>query len=283
MHFVKTRPYASGKLLWGALTSKLTPLLGIKNYYRVGNFLKKAMRFGYLYPYVNNHLFLPRYTEKGLMFDSLPQNGFEKKLVRSMTSAAIDLYTLSAEEGMLHEIEFVSPYTIDKGEPVFMKGLFWVKEFSENGFSMNRKNNSLLIKYNDVNIDFTEDLANILQIGGERRYGFGLIELSKETFCEIGNRRLDRFSGVWSENVEGVCLTFESNQPIWSHILHSDKICIKGNIEPLVGRDWDVKKGSGRRLNALGLFWSPGSIIKKKMTFKINEFGLLLDLNFVRS
>ena len=279
MHFMKTRPYAPGKLLWGALTSKLAPLLGIKNYPTVGNFLKKTMRFGYLYPYVKNQLFLPHYTEKGLMFDSLSQSEFEKRFISSIASVVIDPDSLSAEEGMLHEIEFVSPYSLDKGDPVFIKGLLWVKDFSENGFGITGKNNNLLIKYANANIDFTEDLADTLQIGGEIRYGFGLIELRKESFSEIGNKRLDNFSGVWSDNVEDVCLTVEANQPTWSHVLHSDKICIKGNIEPLVGRDWDVEKGSGRRLNALGLFWSPGSIIKKEMTFKINEFGLFFDLN----
>jgi len=274
MHFVKTRPYAPGKLLWGALTSKLTPLLGIKSYQKVGNFIKKTMRFGYLYPYTNNLLFLPKYTEKGLMYNSLHQNVFEKKIISSIASTAIDPDSLSAQEGMLHEIEFVSPYTIDKGDQVFMEGLLWIKEYSENGLSVTRESNDLVIKYGETNIDFATDLANSIQIGGERRYGFGLIELCKESFKEIDNKRLESFPGLWSENEGEVYLTLEPDTPVWSHVLSSDRICIKGDIEPFVGRDWDSDRGSGRRLKGLGLFWSPGSIIKKEMTFKNSEFGL---------
>ena len=272
MHFFRTRPYVPGKLLWGALTAKLTPMLGIDDYQTVGEFLKKAMRFGYLYPYVEDKFYLPKYTERGLMFDPLTENEFEKKFISSMASAAIEPDSLSAEEGMLHEIEFISPYTIDDGKPVYLKGLVWIREFAENGISISRDNDKLIITNDRTNVDFKNQLANQFQIGGERKYGFGLVRLKE--FNEISGNEMNILPGKWREKDGEVCITINSDTPIWSHILCSNNINIKGNIEPLVERDWDTEKGAGRRLTPYGLFWCPGSILCEDKTFRITEFGL---------
>lgn len=286
MHFFRTRPYVPGKLLWGALTAKLTPMLGVNDYQKVGDFLKKAIRFGYLYPCVDDQFFLPKYTEDGLVFCSLSKNEFEKKFISSMASTAIDSDSLSAEEGMLHEVEFINPYTIDDGKPVLMKGLLWIlvenhgneREFSENGFNIIRNHGKIFIKYNGLDIDFKDELANSFQVGGERKYGFGLLELKK--LDEYNNKTLGEFSGEWFEKGGEVHLKLTSNDPIWSHASHSNNIDIKGNIEPIVGRDWD-NKGSGRKLNAQHeLFWSPGSILNEDKNFKITDFGLWIPYNF---
>lgn len=276
MHFFRTRPYVPGKLLWGALTAKLTPMLGVNDYQKTGDFLKKAIRFGYLYPCVEDQFFFPKYTEDGLVFGSLSKNEFEKKFISSMASTAIDSDSLSAEEGMLHEVEFVNPYTIDDGKPVFMKGLLWIKDLPENGFNIIRKNNNkLFIKYNGLEIDFEDSLVNSLQAGGERKYGFGLLELKKFYEC----KNLGEFSGKWFENCGEVHLKLGSNNSIWSHASSSNHIDVKGNIEPIVGRDWE-NKGAGRKLNAQHeLFWSPGSILNENKTFKITDFGLWIPCN----
>ncbi len=272
MHFFRTRPYVPGKLLWGTLTSKLTPMLTINDYQKVGNFLKKALRFSYLYLHVDEKIYVPKYTKEGLKFGFLSQSEFEKKFISSTASTAIDAYSLSAEEGMLHEVEFINPYTIDDGKPVFLKGLLWVMDFSENGFSINRSNEKILIKYNSREVDFKKKLANRLQVGGERKYGFGLLEL--EEFQEVNSKEIDDFPGKWSKSGNDIHLSLNSNDPIWSHASCSKNINIKGDIEPLVGRNWETNKGSGRELNSLGLFWSPGSILNEDIIFKIIEFGL---------
>jgi hypothetical protein len=272
MHFFRTRPYVPGKLIWGALTAKLTLILGINDYQKVGEFLKKAMRFGYLYPYVEGQLYLPKYTEKGLMFGPLSQNEFEKKFISSMASTAIEPESLSAEEGMLHEVEFISPYTIDDGKPVFIRGFVWIREFTEKGIKLSRSNNELIITHNGTSVDFKSQLANRFQIGGERKYGFGLLELKE--LDEISNNEFNGLSGKWSEKDGEVCISINSDNPIWSHVLCSNNINIKGNIEPLVGRDWEAGKGAGRKLTSHGLCWSPGSILCEDKTFKITEFGL---------
>jgi len=276
MHFFKTRPYVPGKLLWGALTAKLTPMLGINDYQKVGEFLKKIIRFGYLYPYVEEKLYIPQYTEEGLKFGSLNQNDFEKKFISSMASAAIEAESLTAEEGMLHEVEFISPYTIDDGKPVYLpvylKGLLWLREFAENGIRLSRSNDELIIIHNEASFNFKGHLANRFQIGGERKYGFGLVELKE--LDEISINEFKGWSGKWNEKDKEVYISLNSNDSVWSHILHSNNLNIKGNIEPLVGRDWEATKGAGRKLTSYGLFWHPGSILCEDRTFKITEFGL---------
>jgi hypothetical protein len=272
MHLLRTRPYVPGKLLWAALTAKLTPILGIDNYTGVGNFLKETMRFGYLYPCIDEQPLLPKYTEEGLMFGDLSQNIFEKKFISSITSAAIDPDSLSAEEGMLHMVEFISPYNIDNGKPTLLKGLLWIKESSTDSFSIVMKNNQAFIKYKTMEVSFRDKIANRFQIGGEKKYGFGLLEL-KEGPEKLNNKKLDGFPGEWCENDTDVYLKLNSNSPIWSHVSYSDNLSIKGNIEPLVGRDWQASKGAGRELTHYGLYWSPGSIFTETKTFKITMFG----------
>ncbi|MGB9794834.1 RAMP superfamily CRISPR-associated protein [Caldisericum exile] len=207
MHFYRTRAYVPGKLLWGALTAKLTSLLGINDYQKVGEFLKKAIRFGYLYPYVEGQFYFPKYTENGLMFGSLSLNEFEKKFISSMASAAIEPESLTAEEGMLHEVEFVNPYTLDEGKPVYLIGVLWMREFTENKIELSRSDNKLLITYNGIRVDFKSQLADRFQIGGERRYGFGLLKLSEEEFKENSAGEINNFPGKWNERDGEVCIS----------------------------------------------------------------------------
>ncbi|WXG39269.1 MAG: RAMP superfamily CRISPR-associated protein [Candidatus Freyarchaeum deiterrae] len=271
MHLFRTRPYVPGRLLWGALTSKLTPILELDSYQKIGNFLKKTMRFGYLYIYADNQLFLPFYSESGLKFGNLSKNEFDKRFISSIASAPIDSESLTAEEGMLHEVEFINRYTIDSGNPVFLKGVFWVREYQDGNLSITKEGDSLFVRYNSTKIDL-DMLANSFQVGGERKYGFGLLELKKPD--ESKEKELKNFPGEWSEKAAELYLKLKKNDPVWSHVLYTNNIDIKGNIEPLVGRDWDTKKGPGKQLNTFGLFWSPGSILNEDKIFKIDESGL---------
>jgi len=275
MHFYRTRPYVPGKPLWGAITAKLTPLLGLNDYLKVGEFLKKAIRPGYLYPYIESNekseLYYPKYTEKGLMFGPLQQNEFEKRFISSMASTAIEAQSLTAEDGMLHEVEFINPYTIDDEKPVFMSGFIWVREFSENDISLSIRD-KVIITYNGTKVEFKNQLANRLQLGGERKYGFGLVELKE--FSEINNNGFDELPGTWSEKNDEVCIYLNKDNPIWSHLLHFNDLKIKGNFEPLVGRDWNAETGAGKKLEQFGLCWSPGSILCEDRMFKVDESGI---------
>lgn len=271
----RTRSYVPGKLIWAALTAKLTPLLGINDYQKVGEFLKKAVRFGYFYPCVDDTLYLPQYTEEGLKFGHLPQTDFEKRFISSIASTAIQPQSLTAEEGTLHEIEFISPYKIDDGKKVYLKGLLWVNEVSENGFIISKNDDGFTLSYNGKSQDFKKGCQ--LQVGGERKYGFGLIELEEVKLIDRNDKDLNKigFFGKWEESENEVRISLEEDQWVWVHVKYNSELKIKGSIEPLVGREWDYinNKGAGRKIVVHGLFWVPGSVLAEKSLFKITEFG----------
>jgi len=275
MHLFRTRPYVLAKPFWGALTAKLTRQLGLTDYEKIGEFLKKAMRFGYFYPSVEDKVFIPCYTEEGLKFGDLAQIDFEKRFLSSFASTSIESDSLTAEEGMLHEVEFLSPYTMG-GKPVFLKGLLWVSDFSEEKLSIDFEDDDFLISHDGIQIKFSE-LVDTLQVGGERKYGFGLLKLDNKK----GINKVDTpknlkdlgFNGTWEYDGEDIILELKKNEALWSHAYNSD-LKIKGSLEPIVGRDWS-DRGAGRKLSSYGLCWAPGSVLIEEATFKITQdFGL---------
>ena len=273
MHLYKTRLYIPAKPLWGALTAKLTRLLNLTNYEDVGEFLKKSIRFGYLYIYDGNNIIIPKYTDLGLKFGDISKVEFEKRFIGSFTSTSIDSFTFTAEEGMLHEIEFIKPYE-GVNKPVFLKGLLWIREYSYIDFTIQKDNNDFIIMYNKKEFKFSDLLKN-LQIGGERKYGFGLIVLDR---FERASKKLAEygFFGEWidSKNSNDVLLKLGKDEYIWSHVQYNPHLKIKGYIEPIVGRDWS-DKGAGRKLQFYGLCWAPGSKILEDRIFKVTEnFGI---------
>lgn len=282
MHLFRTREYVPAKPFWGALVAKLTRKLALSDYEKVGEFLKATMRFGYFYICDNykNIVFTPKYTDEGLKYGNsegkeISQNEFEKRYISSLASTAVEANSFTAEEGMLHEVEFISPYTIDKGESVFLRGLLWVSEFSNNGLSVvGFRENDFYIVYGDKQVKFSE-LIDTLQVGGERKYGFGLLKIEgkpkKEDDKDLSGLG---FFGIWEERENEIYLKIGGYSPIWSHVKYTPDLKIKGRIEPFIGRNWN-NKGAGRELNAYGLCWSPGSILLEEGTFKVTQdFGL---------
>jgi hypothetical protein len=261
-----------GKIIWASLTYKLNGLLGINHYNKIGEFLKKAMRFGYLYLYVDNQLYLPSYTKEGLKLGQNLQYEFEKKFISSQAFATIDPHSFTAEEGMLHEVEFIKPYTINEGKPVFLKGLIWIRNIYEENLKIFIENNTLKIKAGEKEIDFRKQLINYLQLGGERKYGFGLIEINN--FEEISDMVSEGFYGKWAVKNEDIIIYLPKDMPIFAHVKYSDSLELKGDIELLVEREWDLEKGAGRNIRSHGLCWVPGSLLKEDEKFKITEFGI---------
>jgi len=163
----------------------------------------------------------------------------------------------------LHEIEVILPRQ-RKGEEeenhkqgnVFITGNIFIKEGKEGKLNLLADDN--IIKLNDLSIN--DVLKEGIQIGGERRYGFGLIK-------------------VHNNLEQGVVLTdlvkkIRAYTPIEAHLKVSDHLDLKGNIEAVVGREWDGR-GAGRGLSKGFLAWVPGSVAMSDINVKIREFGLL--------
>jgi hypothetical protein len=279
MHLSRTRAYVPARPLWGALTSKLTCQLAMTDYEKMGEFLKKTMIFGYFYLSDGNEVFIPQYTKEGLKFGSLSQIEFEKRYISSLASTAIESNSFTAEEGTLHEVEFVSPYSINDGKPVFLRGLLWVSGFQGLGLSITFEDDDFSISYYNKRVKFSESL-DALQLGGERKYGFGLLKIEgkpkKEDVKDLKNLG---FFGEWEEKGSEILLKIKKGDPVWSHVEYTSDLKIRGDIEAIVGRDWD-DMGAGRKLSTHGLCWSPGSVLIEEEAFKItHDFGLWIKEN----
>ena len=154
MHLFRTRLYVPAKPFWGALTAKMTRYFKSNNYCDIGNALKEVMRFGYFYLSDGKEIFIPKYEEKGIKYGKLSRIEFEKKFLYSLTSTAIDPYSSTAEEQMLHEVEYINPYIIENNEempkPVYIKGIIWVSEYSGSLSIKEFQDNDFLIEYKNI-------------------------------------------------------------------------------------------------------------------------------------
>lgn len=232
----ETRPYVTGKMLWAALTARLTRHQnqgqnGVA-YQTFGDILRTNLRFGYLWPSI--HPPVPYYPWK-------EPAAFDYSLLNSYMSTAKDDNLRAALDGSLHETEYISPYARN-GEPVYLVGWLWAKQdFPKNGW---------------------QTALHQIQLGGERAYGWGCIELVGE-LKPAGEPRIpdpDNFS--WQGYV-----------PAHLRAVPTSPTGINGNIEPIVG--WETHLHGGKRLNpATTVAYQPGSWIENPVQLRVGEYGI---------
>ncbi|MFQ6056932.1 MAG: RAMP superfamily CRISPR-associated protein, partial [Methanosarcinales archaeon] len=183
----RTRYYLLGKTIWGAVTAILSRNImeryNAKIYEKVGECVKNNLIFSYFYPMRNKKVLYPNYTDEGLKYGDLTSRDFEKKFISSYVSTAIDKLTKTAEEGSLHEFEFISP-KVNKEEVCF-NGYLFANLFVKKGIIQKFGNKYLKILDEGIFIEGNNqntslfDLVKNIQIGGERNYGFGWLEIIK--------------------------------------------------------------------------------------------------------
>jgi hypothetical protein len=231
-----TRPYVPGKVLWAALTARMTRDQGLGQhgsaYQNIGGLLHCSMRFGYLWPSLDEDGGTVSYPWE-LCSD------FDYKFLGSYMSTALDYTIHSAADGSLHEAEFLAPYT-RKGRRVYLSGWLWVqKEFDQ--------------------ANWKDSLKNIL-LGGERRYGWGRVRPIKvdEKLHPRINNQPDRFQ--WSGRVP-------------AHLIAAETKTIQGEVEPLLG--WETSKKGGKELsNQAKIAFRPGCQLNEEKTIRIGEYGV---------
>lgn len=251
-----TRPYVTGRMLWGALTMRLTrnqtsgPATDSSEYRQVGEKVHDTLAFTYFYPALrqdNSYLtFWP--WEEG--------NRFRHRLIGSYTSTSLELQGRSAAEGSLHEVEFIAPRTKDTGEQVYLRGYIFQRA--------------------DCSLDWRKAL-NMLQLGGERGYGWGLVSLEGEP-VEVKDGEL--FGGIAFFDGSGKRphLTVPAQKYLLAHTKAKMSIPVKGEIEPLVGREWrstDPKRPYvGQSVVFNDICYIPGSQVQQESTFQVLNYGL---------
>jgi len=256
----RTRPYITGRVLWGALTMRLTrdqasgrgPAIDSRDYLHVGQQVHQSLAFTYFYPATKSG---DGYRVAWFWQDDA---NFRQLFLSSYSGTALSYPYQSASTGTLHEVEFISPTTLDNGEPVFLLG-----------YIFERDDNKLA----------WQDACKRMQVGGERGYGWGAIELVET--CESKDGQLFDGKAVFSGggDLPVIRLSASEQTPgrLLAHTLAMN-LPATGEVEPLVGREWRSHaprhRYAGQYVAFNDVCFTPGSTVSKEFDFSVGAFGV---------
>jgi len=252
----RTRAYITGRTLWGALTMRLTRDAaqgcdtGIDSceYRRMGEQVHKNLAFTYFFPALKSG------DEFPVIWPWEDEPAFRSRFISSYQATALSYPQQSASEGMLHEVEFIVPYTLDTGDPVYLVG-----------YVFERKGGRLE----------WQSAFKRLQLGGERGYGWGDVRLFG--ICESRDGELFNGAAIFNGVAAVPMIRVSAGQRLLAHAL-ARGLPANGDVEPLVGREWRAdnpgKRFVGQHVAFNGVCFLPGSVVKEDLDFAVNEFGL---------
>lgn len=266
----RTRLYITGRMLWGALTARLTRMLDHQDYQDVGSKVKEYLRTSYFFPSFDRegeNVLLPfanlgevKYRTGDLC---LTAGEVERLLLTSYASTAINPKYAAAEDGSLHEIELVSHralayidgFSVKAGAPVYLTGYFFLK-----------KEAPPFIK------DNWQAALKQLQIGGERCYGFGHIHPTSD----YPTRTVTIFGYTLDLQGTDPKVKIPPKEPAVAHVWYNNNPILSGPFEPFLGRETHADGRFGVQLSNVKICWVPGSRLEstEAKTFKISDFGL---------
>ena len=270
-NLMQTRSYVTGKVLWAALTARFTRDMGDgangQAYVNTGNKLKDCFRFSYLWPSVqcdslskvekwddlktlfpfeeNNSKNLPN-LEKLYPHPQLIKSArFDYCFLDSYASTALNQSNYTAEEGSLHDTEFITTHTRN-GLPVYLAGSLWVDEPLPPG--MNDWRNKL----------------NHIRLGGEQSYGWGKVQC---VCCEPVEK--DEGSEDYIPDPNG----FSWSGHVPTHIeVEKNEVAVQGMVEPLVG--WERQIDGGQKVKCASIAFVPGSYVGNDADLAVGEYGV---------
>lgn len=255
-NLMQTRPYLPGKLLWAALTARLTrddhDGSQSSEYRRIGDLVQSNFRFGYLWPSVDGQ------TSHWPWCHS----DFDYLLLGSYASTALSYDQRSAEEGSLHETEFIAPVARN-GQPVYLVGDLWV---SEGGLPHALRG--------------WKDACHNLQLGGERTYGWGRVQCHSDWSTGQNGSGSTSAGHAWREQNSGIVLTLSADKDnrLTAHAVAAGKGAVSGivgPVEPLVGWERDNENpGRTWRLSTALICWAPGCTIDAQTSVIISNYGI---------
>ena len=270
-----SRTYITGRNLWGALTSRLTrdahtlsaPLP--QAYQDMGRSLPNKLAFTYFFPTTDptgRQALFPHLDSRGSLgygrqANGLPQmstSAFRYRMVSTYAGTALEPSACRAEDASLHEVECLTHYTRDGGEPVYLTGYVFQAENCELGWW---------------------DAFDRLQIGGERGYGWGRIKTEGKPVLWDGKslfgEQVDARPGFWPPVLEakrGGCLLAHTLASSFQElgIVHG----VNGPVEPLVGRETRLDTRFGVHLSKASICYAPGSRLAMDASFRIGHYGI---------
>ncbi|MCW5853320.1 MAG: hypothetical protein KIT87_24850 [Anaerolineae bacterium] len=287
-NLMQTRPYVPARNLWGALTAALTraeaaqqeQAAAPEDYNQMGQRVAESLVFTYLFPALTAdpaQALYPWLTAGGLVYgeEGLAAERFDYLCLDSYASTAITVGQNAAETGSLHETEMLRPRTRplagtplagsfgaaadELGVPVYLVGYALVKGEGPAGW---------------------RGALERLQIGGERRYGWGALR-QVETPPQPGNALFGRYHLSEATTPRPV-LEARTPGPLLAHTLAADfngaapLAGVSGPVEPVVGRETciDERPGFGAKLLAARICWAPGATLDQGQRVAVGEDGI---------
>ncbi|NJK39892.1 MAG: hypothetical protein HC835_11965 [Oscillatoriales cyanobacterium RM2_1_1] len=259
----RTRPYITGRSFWGALTMRLTrdatngPATDSSEYEKFGKKVHNQLAYTYFYPAIK-----PKQEDYKVQWPWDNESQFRRRFLSSYASTALNYPQQATDEGSLHEVEFISPRTLDEGKQVFFIGYVFEKAKSE--------------------LDW-QAACQRLQIGGERGYGWGDLQLLQlqcvEPVKPTNPQELYNAQYSWVEQDELIVIQVSENSELLAHTKTTKNLSAQGEIEPLVGREWKVSGQAGQHVEKFcDPCWVPGSQVNQPQNqspkFMIRDFGL---------
>lgn len=252
----RTRSYIVGRALWGALTMRLTrdqtpdgvPATDSQDYRKIGDQVHSSLKFTYFYPSLQ--------SANGIQVVWPWQNesAFRRRFLSSYAATALTYPQQGAAEGLLHEVEFISAHTVDTGEAVYLKG--YVFEAA------------------DCSLRWQSAFQR-LQLGGERGYGWGQVELVSVT--PAAQKALFGSVATFEGEGEEPVIKLPAAGRLLAHA-PTNGLSATGDIEPLVGREWrsnNLRQNHvGQHIEFSGVCFTPGSSVTQATKFAIGDFGL---------
>jgi hypothetical protein len=257
----RTRSYVTGKVFWGALTMRLTrdcyqqknkPAIDSRDYNIFGDKVNKQLAFTYFYPAIKSN------GNYEINWPWENESLFRRRFLSSYASTALAYPRQAAEEGLLHEVEFISPRTLDNGQQVYLKGYVFEKD--------------------DCKLQW-KSACKRLQIGGERGYGWG--DLQYEYVQDSTRTESNKLFNIydWESKNGSILIHTPKNSHLLAHTETTENLSAQGEIEPLVGREWrshaSNNRYAGQHIEKFGdPSWVPGSQVAQLSAFVIQEFGI---------
>jgi hypothetical protein len=245
----QTRKYVTGKVLWAALTARLTRNLKRENqkaYVDIGTTLHESFQFGYFYTALKKDDAKRVESVEDFMVYYPWDENFDYLFLDSYVSTAVNSKSRASAEGTLHEVEFIAPRT-RRGEQVYLIGDVWVK---------NRV---------PEEVESWDTFLRYLQLGGERGYGWGRVE---PIFDPAEICRVDK----------DILIKVNKKERVLAHVnACSIQDKLSGVVEPLVGWERDAGSGGWTLTKNVELAFVPGSVVTCAcVTFVFDRFGVWL-------
>lgn len=253
----RTHGYVTGRVLWGALTERLTrdaargPATDSQLYQKMGEMVHDSLAFTYFYATTDK--------EGGTAGPWPWEDDFRSRFLSTYASTALTYPQQSAEEGSLHEVECIVPKALDGGADVYLTGYVFEGEDAP---------------------DWQSALQR-LQIGGERGYGWGWVQPVKPPAPWDGQPLFDGRYTVEPDIWPPVLVAKEDTR-LLAHALaadfdeeHKAVSEVDGAVEPLVGRETHPENGRfGVWISPARVCYVPGGKVGSGARFRVGPYGV---------